>query len=216
MLLKQLSMGSGTSHFCSAGASSPFSSPTAAMLVCVGLPVDGARRAAGGVLIGTGGRAFAAAGRGSSLAPSVPLFYWAPVWLSMRMPQPEITTTDGWPTPGGLGHRLDRQMGAYCCLLVSYRPLAGSYPKLGHLIQQTSRNERAGPRRFRTKQAERLQHKGRASHWALNGRKRSAFEIYATSQERPQAFQPPEPLLGPKQGPRHSKKRLRKLSAQGL
>ena len=122
---KQLSMGSGTSHFCSAGASSPFSSPTAAMLVCVGLPVDGARRAAGGVLIGTGGRAFAAAGRGSSLAPSVPLFYWAPVWLSMRMPQPEITTTDGWPTPGGLGHRLDRRMGANCCLLVSYRPLAG-------------------------------------------------------------------------------------------
>ena len=44
--LRQLSMGSGTSHFCSAGASSPFSSPTAAMLVCVGLPVDGARRAA--------------------------------------------------------------------------------------------------------------------------------------------------------------------------
>ena len=123
--LRQLSMGSGTSHFCSAGASSPFSSPTAAMLVCVGLPVDGARRAAGGVLIGTGGRAFAAAGRGSSLAPSVPLFYWAPVWLSMRMPQPEITTTDGWPTPGGLGHRLDRRMGANCCLLVSYRPLAG-------------------------------------------------------------------------------------------
>ena len=41
------------------------------------------------------------------------------------VPQPEITTTDGWPTPGGLGHRLDRRMGANCCLLVSYRPLAG-------------------------------------------------------------------------------------------
>ena len=32
--------------------------------------------------------------------------------------------------------------------------------------------------------------RGRASHWVLNGRKGSAFEIYATSQERPQAFQP--------------------------
>ena len=126
MLLKQLSMGSGTSHFCSAGASSPFSSPTAAMLVCVGLPVDGARRAAGVGLIGTGGRARPAAGCDASLAPFGALvFAGRRFGRLMRIPKPAITTTDGWPTPGGLGHRLDRQMRANCCLLVSYRPLAG-------------------------------------------------------------------------------------------
>ena len=98
MLLKQDSMGSGTSYWYFSVGSSPFSSPTADMMAVGvwGLPTRAGLPEL--CCFGADGPALPAAGLYSSgVAPSVPVLRRR--FGSMRIPKPAITTTDAWPTP---------------------------------------------------------------------------------------------------------------------
>ena len=130
--------------------------------------------------------------------------------------QPQHESPTSLRLPRGTSMRRSTAHQPWLSLLVPYRPLARSHPK--HEPGDTKdASQRAGRNStLLLDQPKRLLSTGRASHWALNGRKRSAFEFSPPHRSSHQAFQPREPLLGPKQGPRRSKKRLRKLSAQGL
>ncbi len=77
-------------------------------------------RAAGARLLDEGGRALAAAGRGSSLAPFGALVLLGAGLAAHANTEPAIATTDGWPTPVRPRYGFTDEYIVTFCLLVSY------------------------------------------------------------------------------------------------